>query len=56
MHGDVFAEIAFHAAFLLDGLADAIDFVFVQIADLLVGLDLAAPRILADRELPIPKM
>src|SRR5579862_7900308 len=43
IHLNLFAKIAFHAAFLLDHRADAVDFVFRQLADLLreihVGLD-----------------
>src|SRR5260370_40897693 len=35
VHLDLFAEIAFHPAFLLDGLANVIDFLFGQIANLL---------------------
>src|SRR6266851_1070290 len=35
VHLDLLAEIAFHAAFLLDGLAQMIDFFFGQVADLL---------------------
>ena len=44
VHGDVLAEIAFHAAFLLDDLADAIDFIFTQIADLLRRLHAGRPE------------
>src|SRR6266850_3614945 len=35
IHLDLFAEIAFHPAFLLDGLANVIDFLFGQVANLL---------------------
>src|SRR5260370_24482695 len=34
IHLDLFAEIAFDAAFLLDGLAKFVDFVFGEVADL----------------------
>src|SRR4029077_19432564 len=34
VHLDLFAEIAFDAAFLLDGLAKLVDFVFGKVADL----------------------
>jgi hypothetical protein len=34
VHRDVLAEIAFHIALLLDDLADAVDLVLVQVADL----------------------
>src|SRR5580693_836483 len=37
IHLDLFAEIAFDAAFLLDLIAEAVDFVFGQIANLLGG-------------------
>src|SRR6266478_5688688 len=33
IHLDLLAEIAFHAAFLLDGLANVVDFLFGQVAD-----------------------
>src|SRR6266851_2500735 len=33
VHLNLLAEIAFHAAFLLDGLADVVDFFFGQVAD-----------------------
>src|SRR3954471_7904418 len=39
MHRDVFAEIAFDSAFALDDLADAIDFIFTEVLNLLGGLD-----------------
>src|SRR5882757_7024001 len=35
IHLDLFAEIAFHPAFLLDGLTNVVDFLFGQIANLL---------------------
>src|SRR4029077_19000318 len=35
IHLDLLAEIAFHAAFLLDGLANVVDFLFGQVADFL---------------------
>src|SRR6266404_834464 len=35
IHLDLFAEIALHPAFLLDGLANVIDFLFGQVANLL---------------------
>src|SRR5215472_16523404 len=35
VHLNLLAEIAFNAAFLLDGLADVVDFVFRQVANLL---------------------
>src|SRR6267154_803684 len=35
IHLDLFAEIAFHPAFLLDGLANVVDFLFGQVANLL---------------------
>ena len=35
IHLDLFAEIAFYPAFLLDGLANVIDFFFGQVANLL---------------------
>src|SRR5258706_3215000 len=35
VHLDLFAEIAFHPAFLLDGLADVVDCLFCQVANLL---------------------
>src|SRR5690242_12998539 len=35
VHLNLLAEIAFHAAFLLDGLAEVIDFIFRQVANLL---------------------
>src|SRR6266404_9067460 len=34
VHLDLFAEIAFHPAFLLDGLTKVVDFFFGQVADL----------------------
>src|SRR5258708_2164410 len=34
VHLDLLAEIAFHAAFLLDGLANVVDFLFGQVANL----------------------
>src|ERR1700756_993667 len=40
VHLDLFAEIAFHAAFLLDGLAEVIDFIFRQVANLLRVIDI----------------
>ena len=54
VHRNVFAQIAFDIAFLLNDLADAVDLVFVQVADLLVGSTFAVPRILAERESPMP--
>jgi hypothetical protein len=39
MHGGILAEIAFHIALLFDHLADAIDFVFAQILNLLEWID-----------------
>src|SRR4029077_14564498 len=33
VHLDLLAEIAFHAAFLLDGLTNVVDFLFSQVAD-----------------------
>jgi hypothetical protein len=39
VHRNVFAQIAFNIAFLLDDLTDAVDLVFVQVADLLIGLE-----------------
>src|SRR6266849_8686490 len=35
IHLDLFAEIAFHPAFLLDGLANVVDFLFGQVANFL---------------------
>src|SRR6267154_5974367 len=35
IHLDLFAKIAFHPAFLLDGLANVVDFLFGQVANLL---------------------
>src|SRR5712672_1873607 len=35
IHLDLFAEIAYHPAFLLDGLANVIDFLFGQVANFL---------------------
>ena len=40
VHGDVFAQIAFHVAFGFNHLADAVDLVLVEVLDLLDGLDL----------------
>src|SRR5712672_1592261 len=34
IHLDLFAEIAYHPAFLLDGLANVVDFLFGQVANL----------------------
>ena len=34
VHGDVFAQITFHAAFVLNGLADAVDLLFIEIMHL----------------------
>src|SRR5271168_4977283 len=39
VHLDLLAEIAFHAAFLLDGLAEMVDFIFGQVADLFRVID-----------------
>src|SRR5690349_17248428 len=39
VHRDIFAEIAFHPAFVLDDLTDAVDFVFREILHLLVRID-----------------
>jgi hypothetical protein len=39
VHRDFLAEVAFHGAFLLQNLADAVNFVLAQIADFLVELD-----------------
>src|SRR5271168_2483814 len=39
VHLDLLAEIAFHAAFLLDGLAETVDFIFGQVADLFRVID-----------------
>src|ERR1700743_2675098 len=39
VHLDLFAEIAFDAAFLLDLVAEAVNFVFREIANLLGGVD-----------------
>ena len=36
IHLNLLAEIAFDAAFLLDGLADMVDFIFRQVANLVV--------------------
>src|SRR6267143_376953 len=39
VHLDLLAEIAFHAAFLFDGLAKMIDFIFGQVPNLLGGIN-----------------
>src|SRR5579871_6711348 len=39
VHLDLFAEIAFDAAFLLDLIAEAVDFVFGEVANLFGGVD-----------------
>src|SRR5215471_8144602 len=39
VHGGIFAQIAFHVAFVLDDLADAVHLFFVQVLDLLHGLN-----------------
>src|SRR6476620_2232732 len=40
VHRNFLAQIAFHHAFRFNDLADAIDFVFAQILDFLIGIDL----------------
>src|SRR4029077_8482433 len=40
VHLDLFAEIALHAAFLLDDVADAVDFVLGQVANLFREIDI----------------
>ena len=54
VHRDVFAQIAFDVAFRFDDLADAVDFVFAQVLNLLRGLDVGRARMRAARELPMP--
>src|SRR5258708_16006452 len=44
VHGDVFAQITFHAAFAFNGLADAVDLFFVQVLDLFDGLDVGGGK------------
>src|SRR5690348_14861558 len=39
VHGDVLAQITFHVALGFNGLADAVDLIFVQVLDLLHRLD-----------------
>src|SRR5712664_1403655 len=46
IHLDLFAKIAFHAAFLLDDRADAVHFVFRELADLFRGIHI---RLFSDR-------
>src|SRR5437660_12707254 len=40
VHLNLLTEIAFHAAFLLDGLAEVIDFIFRQVANFLGVIDI----------------
>src|SRR5258708_16117218 len=40
MHRDIFAQIAFHVAFVLNDLADPVDLFFVQVLDLLQRFNL----------------
>ncbi len=40
VHRDIFAQIAFDVAAFFDDLTDAVDLVFVEVADLLGGLDI----------------
>src|SRR5437763_8649160 len=40
VHGSVLAQVAFHVALRLDDLADAVDLVFIEVLNLLYGLNL----------------
>src|SRR5206468_6540522 len=63
VHLNLLAEIAFYAAFLLDSLAEVIDFIFRQVANLLGMIDIRLSRELLrallpdaiDRRQPDPK-
>ena len=46
---DVFAEVAFDVAFLLDDLTDAVHLVFVEILELREGIDVRLRQDLAAR-------
>src|ERR1041385_4038947 len=52
VHLDLLAEIAFDAAFLLDGLAKMIDFIFGQVANLFRVIDAGFSGELARAFLP----
>jgi len=52
VHLDLLAEIAFHAAFLFDGLAKMINFIFGQVANLLRVIDARLGRELPRALLP----
>src|SRR5256886_5667977 len=52
IHLNLLAEIAFHAAFLFDGLAEAIDFILRQVANLLGVIDIRLGRELLRALLP----
>jgi hypothetical protein len=54
VHRNVFAQIAFDAAFAFDDLADAVDFVFRKVLNFFRGSTFAAARMRAARELPMP--
>ena len=56
VHRDVFAQIAFDVAALFNDLADAVNFLFVEVADLLVAFDIGGAQNACARESPIPKM
>src|SRR6185437_10678967 len=42
VHRNIFAEIAFDVAFVLDDLTDTVHFVFAKILNLLVAIDIGA--------------
>src|SRR5947207_5940025 len=44
MHGDIFAEVTFHIAFILNDLADAVDLIFIQVLNLLHLLDVGGGK------------
>jgi len=54
VHLNLLAEIAFHAAFLFDNLAEVIHFIFRQVANLLVGIDIRLGRDFSRALLPDP--
>jgi len=54
IHLDLFAEIAFHPAFLLDGLANVVDFLFGEVANLLGVIHAGFRRQLFARSCPMP--
>jgi hypothetical protein len=54
VHLDLLAEIALHAPFLLDDRADAVHFVFRQVANLFLPIDIGLLRNAFRAHLPDP--